>query len=361
MPRSRSSSPRPSRRSSRASTAGTSALPLARHRRAPRPLRRRARGPCRASVAATPPRAESTTLLSWLIGLPLAGAVAILFLPRQAPRVLRGVTMLVMFATIALTIPLLNVTMGRGFHFNQDVPWMASPRHPLPRRDRRHHALARDAHGAPAAGGGVGVVRLDPDAREGLVLRAPPARGGDARRVPLARSVPLLRVLGADARPHVRHDRRLGRGEPHQERDQVLPLHDVRQRPDARRHPLPRVRVRARLADEHAVVRLLRAAAARAPAARAGLALRGVRAGVLHQGPDVAGAHVAARRAHRGAHRRLDHPGRRHAEDGDLRVPALLHGPLPRGGVDPRRRRSPASPSSAGSSTARSARGSRTT
>ena len=34
--------------------------------------------------------------------------------------------MAVMFGTIALTIPLLNVTMGRGFHFNQDIPWLAS-------------------------------------------------------------------------------------------------------------------------------------------------------------------------------------------------------------------------------------------
>src|SRR5689334_2952500 len=31
---------------------------------------------------------ESPHLLSWLIGLPLLGAIGILFLPRQAPRVL---------------------------------------------------------------------------------------------------------------------------------------------------------------------------------------------------------------------------------------------------------------------------------
>jgi NADH-quinone oxidoreductase subunit M len=67
---------------------------------------------------------ESSTLLSWLIGLPLAGAVAVLFLPRQAHHVLRTFTMVVMFATFALTIPLLNVKMGRGFHFNQDIPWL---------------------------------------------------------------------------------------------------------------------------------------------------------------------------------------------------------------------------------------------
>ena len=64
--------------------------------------------PAVGEVAAEAPAPESSTLLSWLIGFPMAGAVAILFLPRQAPRVLRA------------------VTMGRGFHFNQDVPWIAS-------------------------------------------------------------------------------------------------------------------------------------------------------------------------------------------------------------------------------------------
>ncbi|HEY2513887.1 MAG TPA: NADH-quinone oxidoreductase subunit M [Polyangiaceae bacterium] len=70
------------------------------------------------------PVAESHTLLSWLIGLPMAGAIAVLFLPRQAPKVLRAFTMGIMFLTLGLSIPLLNVTMGRGFHFNQDIAWM---------------------------------------------------------------------------------------------------------------------------------------------------------------------------------------------------------------------------------------------
>jgi NADH-quinone oxidoreductase subunit M len=74
-----------------------------------------------AAAAAAP---ESNHLLSWLIGFPLAGAAAILFLPRQMPKLLRTVTMVVMFATLALALPLLGVTMGRGFHFNQDVAWM---------------------------------------------------------------------------------------------------------------------------------------------------------------------------------------------------------------------------------------------
>jgi NADH-quinone oxidoreductase subunit M len=67
---------------------------------------------------------EMPTLLSWLIGLPAAGAVAILFLPRQAPRLLKAVTFLVMIGTLFATIPLLRVDMGREFHFNQDIVWI---------------------------------------------------------------------------------------------------------------------------------------------------------------------------------------------------------------------------------------------
>jgi len=67
---------------------------------------------------------ESNTILSWLIGLPLAGAIAILFLPRQSPRLLRGTTFLVMLGTLGATIPLMRVDMGRTYHFNQDVVWI---------------------------------------------------------------------------------------------------------------------------------------------------------------------------------------------------------------------------------------------
>jgi NADH-quinone oxidoreductase subunit M len=74
------------------------------------------------AVAGAPP--ESTSLLSWLIGLPLAGAIAILFLPRQAPRLLKATTFFVMIGTLFASIPLLQVEMGRSFHFNQDVVWI---------------------------------------------------------------------------------------------------------------------------------------------------------------------------------------------------------------------------------------------
>ena len=70
------------------------------------------------------PSAESPTLLSWLIGLPLAGAIAILFLPRQAPRLLKATTFFVMIGTLFASFPLMHVDMGRTYHFNQDVVWI---------------------------------------------------------------------------------------------------------------------------------------------------------------------------------------------------------------------------------------------
>lgn len=73
--------------------------------------------------AATAP-AEMPTLLTWLIGLPMAGAIAILFMPRQAPRLLKTTSLLVMFGTLLAATPLLRVDMGRTFHFNHDVVWV---------------------------------------------------------------------------------------------------------------------------------------------------------------------------------------------------------------------------------------------
>lgn len=65
-----------------------------------------------------------STLLSWLIGMPIAGAIAILFLPRQAPRLLKATTFLVMIGTLFMSIPLLKTEMGREYHFVQNVVWI---------------------------------------------------------------------------------------------------------------------------------------------------------------------------------------------------------------------------------------------
>jgi NADH-quinone oxidoreductase subunit M len=77
-----------------------------------------------ATTDLAPPPAESAHLLSWIIGLPLAGAIAVLFLPRQAHSTLRATTMLIMLGTFAVALPLLRVPMGRTYHFNQDVLWL---------------------------------------------------------------------------------------------------------------------------------------------------------------------------------------------------------------------------------------------
>ena len=78
--------------------------------------------PATSEGAAPPP--EARHLLSWIIGLPIAAAVAILFLPRQSPGLLRCVTLGSMLATLGVSLPLLRVAMLRGYHFNQDVVWL---------------------------------------------------------------------------------------------------------------------------------------------------------------------------------------------------------------------------------------------
>ncbi|HZU84592.1 MAG TPA: NADH-quinone oxidoreductase subunit M [Polyangiaceae bacterium] len=68
--------------------------------------------------------AESPNLLSWIVFLPIAGAAALLLLPREAHQTQKAATLGIMLATLATTLPVLAVPMGRGYHFNQDVLWM---------------------------------------------------------------------------------------------------------------------------------------------------------------------------------------------------------------------------------------------
>ena len=64
---------------------------------------------------------------------------------------------------------------------------------------------------------------------------------------------------------------------------------------------------------------------------RADVAVARVLRLVRGEAADVAGAHLAARRARRGADRRLGDPGGDPAEDGRLRLPALLAADVPAG------------------------------
>jgi len=76
-----------------------------------------------AALPAGPPW-EPRTMLSWLLRFTIGGSLAVLFLPRQAHRLLRGFTLLMMIVTLATSLLLLRVPMGRDYHFNQDYLWV---------------------------------------------------------------------------------------------------------------------------------------------------------------------------------------------------------------------------------------------
>src|ERR1019366_7226813 len=55
-------------------------------------------------------------LLSWIVWLPIVGAVAVLFIPRQSHTTLRWTTVLVMLGTLVMSLPLLRGSMGGTYH-----------------------------------------------------------------------------------------------------------------------------------------------------------------------------------------------------------------------------------------------------
>ncbi|HKQ68769.1 MAG TPA: NADH-quinone oxidoreductase subunit M [Polyangiaceae bacterium] len=70
------------------------------------------------------PKPEWPHLLNVLIGLPLLGSVAVLFLPRQSPKLLRAFTLGVLLLTLGASLFLLTVPMTRGWHFVYVKDWM---------------------------------------------------------------------------------------------------------------------------------------------------------------------------------------------------------------------------------------------
>ncbi len=79
-----------------------------------------------AAVAKTASEDEWPHLLNLLIGLPLAGGVAVMFMPRQMLRLLRGFTYLVFGLTFLASLWLLTVPMTAGWHFQHIKPWIDS-------------------------------------------------------------------------------------------------------------------------------------------------------------------------------------------------------------------------------------------
>jgi NADH-quinone oxidoreductase subunit M len=65
-------------------------------------------------------------LLNVVVFLPIVGAVAVLFLPRQTPNFLRRFTMAVMAIDFMASLGLLAAPMSRGWHFQYIAEWLPS-------------------------------------------------------------------------------------------------------------------------------------------------------------------------------------------------------------------------------------------
>ena len=168
---------------------------------------------------------------------------------------------------------------------------------------------------------------------------------GDAGRVPVARPAAVLRVLRGAAGPDVPDHRRVGGEAPGLRGGEVLPVHDGRLGVPAGGDPVPVRAVRppssARSTFDLTKLEQLHLSTT----ARAGCSSRSSSAFAVKV-PICPAAHLAARRAHRGADGGLRHPGRRHAEGGPVRDHPVQPGPVPRGIAllrvvdrDPRRHR----------------------
>ena len=197
----------------------------------------------------------------------------------------------------------------------------------LPDRPRRLQRAAGAADRVPRPAGRRRRVHRHPEGREALLRDGLRAAVRDAGHVPRAGPVRVLSVLGDDAHPAVPHHRHLGRRAAHLRDAQVRALHRFRQHPDARRSDLSRLFAQCDL--RRYLVRVCRPVSGGTAAERADAPARRLRAVVRDQGADRAAAHVAPRRARRGADRGLGDPGRRAAEDGNVRLHEARLSPLP--------------------------------
>jgi NADH-quinone oxidoreductase subunit M len=69
---------------------------------------------------------EWPSLLNVIVFLPIAGAIGVLFLPRQTPNLLRRFTMVVLGLDLLASLFLLRVPMTRGWHFQYIAEWLPS-------------------------------------------------------------------------------------------------------------------------------------------------------------------------------------------------------------------------------------------
>jgi len=79
-----------------------------------------------AEAASAPAAEEWPALLNLIVFLPIVGALAILFLPRQTPELLRRFTLVVLGLDWLASLFLLRVPMTRGWHFQYIADWLPS-------------------------------------------------------------------------------------------------------------------------------------------------------------------------------------------------------------------------------------------
>jgi NADH-quinone oxidoreductase subunit M len=75
-------------------------------------------------AAAAEPAVEWPHLLNVIVFLPILGAVAVLFLPRQAPRLLKRFSMAVLLIDFAVSLLLLDTPMSAGWHHQYIAEWL---------------------------------------------------------------------------------------------------------------------------------------------------------------------------------------------------------------------------------------------
>jgi NADH-quinone oxidoreductase subunit M len=76
--------------------------------------------------APSEPGTEWPHLLNVIVFLPILGAVAVLFLPRQAPRLLRRFSMSVLIVDFIVSLLLLSTPMANGWHHQYIAEWLPS-------------------------------------------------------------------------------------------------------------------------------------------------------------------------------------------------------------------------------------------
>jgi NADH-quinone oxidoreductase subunit M len=78
------------------------------------------------AAAPAEPGSEWPQLLNVIVFVPILGAVAVLFLPRQAPRLLKRFSMLVLLVDFAVSLLLLRTPMSAGWHHQYIAEWLPS-------------------------------------------------------------------------------------------------------------------------------------------------------------------------------------------------------------------------------------------